>query len=100
MSDFHVDQDARRDLSEIFRHIAKDNLPAADRLRDKFYDQFFCLARNPQLGQLRPELAEDLRRVSVGNYVSFTRPRVGFVEIVRVIHGARDVDAIFPGEGQ
>ncbi len=53
------------------------------------------LARHPQMGELRPDLRDDLRSFSVGNYVVFFRQQMDFVEIVRVIHGARDASAVF-----
>lgn len=54
------------------------------------------LARFPLLGSSREELAPGLRMFSVGNYVIYYRPQIGGVRIERVLHGARDADAL-PG---
>ena len=53
------------------------------------------LARNPAAGRERPELVSDLRSFLVGRYILFYRPIDDGVEIVRVLHGARDIDSIF-----
>ena len=47
------------------------------------------------MGRARPELAADLRSFPVGNYIIFYRPIEDGVEIVRVLSGARDIDALF-----
>jgi toxin ParE1/3/4 len=36
-----------------------------------------------------------LRSLSVGNYLIFYRPLADGIEIVRVLHGARDIDSLF-----
>lgn len=93
---------AERDLVAIWVYIAERNLPAADRLISKFRTQFDKLARMPGIGRQRPELEDGLLSAAVGNYVVFYRalPAKKGVEIARVIHGARDIVAMFrkPGE--
>jgi hypothetical protein len=46
----------------------------------------------------RPELAAELRSLPVGKYTIFYLPLSNGVQIVRVLHGARDIDAIFQDE--
>jgi toxin ParE1/3/4 len=53
------------------------------------------LARNPTAGRERPELAPGLRSVPIGRDLLFHRPTDDGVEIVRVLHGSRDIDSIF-----
>lgn len=53
------------------------------------------LARNPKAGRERPDLAPRLRSFPVARYVLFYRPIDDGVEIVRVLHGSRDIDSIF-----
>ncbi len=95
MRRYRLDRDARTDLYEIHDYVARDNLSAADRLIDTFKERLRLLAAQPLIGQLRPELAPDLRSFAVGNYVIFYRPAENGIEIARVIHGARDVDRLF-----
>jgi toxin ParE1/3/4 len=67
MKRYRLDVDAKADLVAIHKHIAADNRPAADRVIDKLKQKFRWLASHPLLGELRPELAPDLRAFCVGN---------------------------------
>ena len=96
MSQIILDRDAKADLIDIWQYIAQDNEAAADRMLDRIWDGFRVIARFPNGGTMRPELAPQLRCYSVGNYVIYFRLATGGgVEIARVLHGSRDVDAIF-----
>ncbi len=99
MSRYVVTPQARADIKEICRHIARDRRRAAGKIRDLFYDKFVLLARHPLIGQSRPEFAADLRTFSADNYVIFFRPIANGAEIVRVLHGARDIEAVFGVDG-
>jgi toxin ParE1/3/4 len=82
------------DLAEIWSYIAEDSADHADTFTDLIDNKFQALARRPGIGRSRPELATDLRSFAVGNYVIFYMPHSKGVEIVRVLHGARDLDAV------
>jgi toxin ParE1/3/4 len=97
MSRYRLAEQARADLDEIWLYIAEDNPSAADRFLDTLYERFLLLAGQPLLGRDRPELALNLRSLPVGNYVIFYRPIDDGIEVVRVLHGARDIDAMFEG---
>ena len=86
------------DLAEIWSYIAGDNASAADALTDLIGDKVQALSRQPGMGRARPELASELRSLPVGHYVIFYLPHLNGVQIVRVLHGARDIDAIFQDE--
>jgi toxin ParE1/3/4 len=47
------------------------------------------------MGQLRQDLAANLRSFSVGNYVILYRPTRTGIDVARVIHAARDIGALF-----
>ena len=86
---------AQADLDEIWAYIAEDNLTAADRLLATFHEKFLLLGAQPLMGQIRDELAAGVRSFCVGKYVVYYRPRKDRVEIVRVLHGYRDVTDLF-----
>jgi toxin ParE1/3/4 len=68
---------------------------AADRLIVIFFEQFGFSADQPEIGVVRPEFAGgDPRIFPLGSYVIFYRLAKSVVEIVRVLHGARDLNAI------
>ena len=86
---------AEGDLEGIWQYIARDNRTAADRVLTTFRDKFLMLANRPLLGERREDLRPNLRAFSVGKYVIYYRPAEGEIEIIRVVHSARDVRILF-----
>lgn len=86
---------AKIDLIEIWDYIADDSEARADAFIDRIDQKFRTLAQRPLIGRLRDELAADLRSFPVGRYVIYYRPLPNGVEIVRVLHSARDLNADF-----
>jgi toxin ParE1/3/4 len=89
---------AQTDLAEIWSYIAADNVSAADALTDLIGDKVQALSRQPGMGRARPELANELRSLPASRYVIFYLPLSNGIDIVRVLHGARDIEAIFQDE--
>jgi toxin ParE1/3/4 len=85
---------AEQDLDEIWFYIALDNVEAADNLLDNVDSSCQLLAIQPRAGRLRPELAPELRSFPVGRYVVFYRPQDDGIDVVRVLHSARDIGSI------
>ena len=54
------------------------------------------LVRSSGMGRQREELAQHLRSFPVGNYIIFYRPVSEGIEIIHILHSARDVYAVFP----
>lgn len=81
---------AEADLAALGDYIAADNPPAATRFLAKIEAQCRRLGENPQLGPARPEIAPDLRLWVVDKYLILYRVVTDGVEVVRVVHGARD----------
>jgi toxin ParE1/3/4 len=86
---------AEEDLIEIWIYIAQDNPAAADHVLDAINERCLALADNPLMGRLRPDIAPELRYFTVGNYLILYRTVPDGVQIVRVIHGARDLPNLF-----
>ncbi len=95
MSEYRVSDAARADLEEIWLFIAEDDAEAADRLVRAVVSRFPTLASMPYMGRKREELFPGLRSLALGNYVIFYRPIQEGVEIVRIVHGARDLPPLF-----
>ncbi|MBL7646591.1 MAG: type II toxin-antitoxin system RelE/ParE family toxin [Candidatus Hydrogenedentes bacterium] len=79
------------DLIGIWSHIAHDNPDAADALLDRFEEKALKLAKNPKLGPAREDISPGLRIFPVGNYVLLYREIPTGIELVRVVHGARNL---------
>jgi len=87
--------EAEADLDEIWLYIAQDDPNAADRFMDRIEERCHLLAENPRIGRSRPGLASGLRSFPVGNYLIFYVPIENGIEIVRVVSGSRDIEALF-----
>ena len=95
MSRVDVTPQAQEDLTEIWLFIAEDNPVAADGVVDAIERACLRLARNPELGPPRPDIARGLRYVPVGRLLVLYRIIAGGVEVVRVVHGARLLPSLF-----
>ena len=101
MSDYRIAPAACDDLDEIWDYYAVEleNPDAADRIRDEIFDAFHVLAQTPGMGHFRRDLAaEPLRFWHVRSYLIIYRAEKRPIEVVRVLHGARDVQAILGGQ--
>jgi toxin ParE1/3/4 len=97
MKRFRLAARAKVDLSGIWDYIGvvKENPTAAHHQLEVLYDKFALLAQHPLLGQSRDDLRTDLREFSAGSYVIFYCPHPDGIEVERVIHGVRDIRALF-----
>ena len=95
MPHFQRTAEAEKDLLALWDYIAQDNPEAATRLLLTIDEKCARLAANPQLGPARPDIAPEMRYFPVGSYLILYRIVTDEVEIVRVLHGARDLEAIF-----
>jgi len=93
---FRLTPEARADLQEILLDVAADRPDAAEHLLSEFYEAFHRLGRSPGIGHFHEELLD--RRFRVWNfypyvvcYVWQAKP----IQIVAVVHGARDLAAFF-----
>ena len=91
MAPLRVNNRAQADLANIWLYVANDSLDAADRLLDKIQAAFVSIAAHPGIGTPRAELGRRVRAFSVGAYVVYFRTVEEGVEIIRVMHGARNV---------
>lgn len=86
------------DYEEIWHYVAKDNPRAADRLIQKFEHQLEMLSKMPDMGKGEEDLFPRLRSFPVGSYLLYYLPIEGGIRLVRVLHGARDIDSDFFSE--
>ncbi|MGH9440059.1 MAG: type II toxin-antitoxin system RelE/ParE family toxin [Terriglobia bacterium] len=92
---------AATDLLEHFVFIGQSSEDAAQRFLRSAEETFQLLASQPEMGKLaehRSPLLAGVRRFPVKDfpkYLIFYRPIRDGIEVVRVIHGARDIPALF-----
>jgi len=92
---------AHEDIRELALYIARDNPDAALRFIDAVEATCTRLAEMPKIGAVRtfahPALAgiRMLPTRSFENYLIFYLPAADGIDVVRVIHGARDLPTLF-----
>ena len=92
MFPYVLSPDVLQDLQVIWDFIALDNVAAADKLEDEFFEAFGMLAERPRMGHARSDLTErDVRFWPVGQYLIVYRSLPAPLQVVAVLHGARDV---------
>jgi toxin ParE1/3/4 len=96
---YFVKARARIDLKGHWLYIARDNLPAADRLLEAAEETFKHIAGNPSIGSQRcfRKIVGIRSRAVIGfqNYLVFYQTQSEMVVIVRVLHGMRDLPKLF-----
>jgi toxin ParE1/3/4 len=94
MSEPRLTEQAEADLDEAWAYLATKNRRAADRLIDAIWDAARRHARFPESGRSREEYAANLRSFVVSPFVVFYRPVEDTIEVIRVLHGRRDIRRI------
>jgi len=94
MKRYELTEPAASDLESIADYVGGPNPTAALRLLDRLTEVFQKLAQMPGMGRQRVELAPGLRSFPVGSYVVFYREIPDGAQIVRVLHGARDLSTV------
>lgn len=83
------------DLDEIAAFIAEDNPRRAVTFIQDIRAKFGDIQRTPLLYQLRPDIGDEARMATVGNYAILFRISEAVVRIERVVYGGRDLPNVF-----
>ena len=89
---------AELDLEEIGDTIAADNLSLALRFIREIREHCKRIAAMPLAYQARPELGPEIRSCVHQRYLVLFQPGGTEVLIIRVLHGSRDLLALFSAE--
>jgi toxin ParE1/3/4 len=82
---------AAADLEDIASYIANDSPAAAVRMVDRLEEISMLLKDHPHIGTARDDIAKGMRLFPVGNYLILFRSLDHGVDIVRYVHGARQL---------
>jgi toxin ParE1/3/4 len=85
---------ADADLIDIWLAIAADDPAAADRMLDRLEQRCMALTRHPRLGRGRPDIGTGARCLVERPYLILYRIAGPEVVIVRVLHGAREMQGL------
>ncbi|HEY1211119.1 MAG TPA: type II toxin-antitoxin system RelE/ParE family toxin [Terracidiphilus sp.] len=104
MAEVFVRAHARRDILSNAEYLEEQGgLETAQRFLDATQKTFEALARMPKVGAVCAFRSPVLRRIrrwpvkGFENWLIFYLPRRNGVEIVHLIHGARDIESLFEG---
>ena len=87
---------AENDLLEAWLYVAYNSMSAADHMLDQIEAEAMRLLDQPLMGRERRELAPGLRSWPTSTpYILLYIPTTQGITVVRVLHHARDIPAIF-----
>jgi len=99
MAAFRLTPDAIEDLEAIWSFIFGDNPEAADAVEDEIRSACRLLAKEPLIGRVRRDLtALPVRFWTIPrypNYIVVYKPESRPLEIVRILHGMRNLKRTF-----
>ena len=98
MPDYRLARKAEDELDDIWTYLYLNaSETVADRQVSRLKDSFRLLAHHPGMGGSREDYGPWIRRHNVSGtryYVIYALEPDG-IEIVRILHGSRDIDQLF-----
>jgi toxin ParE1/3/4 len=89
---------AEEDLDSIWFYVATESasVEVADRLVDSLTSRFLLLSRHPYVGRSREhEFCPGMRSLAVSEYVIVYTIEQDSIQVLRMVHGRRDLESIF-----
>jgi toxin ParE1/3/4 len=87
---------ANTDLEEILRQIADiSGFDRSDRFLARFSEKLKSIVAFPNLGKPRLEWGQNYRSILLDDYLIVYRVTEELVEILRIVSGRRDLNALF-----
>jgi toxin ParE1/3/4 len=98
MKPYIIAPSASKDLNNIADYFLGVNIEAGEKLFQSFYQKCQQLAQFPYLGRSYSHIRPLLRGLPLAGYIIFYRVVDGTVEILRIVNGRQDLDALFSDE--
>ena len=94
--------EAEEDALALWEYIADhDSAAAADQLLASIYDECEKLGAMPGMGHYREDLLDQRHKFwSVWSYLIVYRWQAVPIEVIALVHGARDLDAFFAARAE
>lgn len=97
---FRFSPQAESELEEISLYLVSESgsVEIADRVVDSILGTIGLLAKFPYIGRKRDDdLSVGVRSFPAENYIIFYRIRNEEVQVIRILHGHRDISSILAG---
>jgi toxin ParE1/3/4 len=98
MSRFSIAPSASRDLDRIAEYFLDRNLDAGEKLFQEFNKKCLKLVNFPNMGQNYHHIRPHLRGLPLDGYIILYQVINRAVEILRVVNGRQDLEALFLDE--
>lgn len=98
MSQCFVSPTDSRDLDAIGDYFVARNIEAGERLLREFVNKCKNLVKFPNMGRSYDRIKPGLRGVPLDGYIIFYRVVENGIEILRVVSGYQEFEAMFPDE--
>ena len=91
--------DAKNDMIEVVSYIARDNIQAAKRVKEKILKALAGLKQFPQRGKIPADVSLRMlgyRMLVIDNYIAFymIHKENKQVRIIRILHGNRNYECV------
>jgi toxin ParE1/3/4 len=95
MTQYIIAPEAIQDLKIITDYLAQTNLETAEKLLNQFEKKCRYLVQFPKIGRSYRYIRPYLRGLPLNGYIIFYRLSQDTIEIMRVVRGNRDLEALF-----
>ena len=95
MLELVISDDAEQDLIDIWKYIAEDSPVNAVRFLRKLSDKYHWPTEHSEAGINRDDLLPNLCGFPFAKYMLYYRVTDNTLELVRVLHGSRDLGLVF-----
>lgn len=95
MNTYSLTDEAIQDLEDVYNYMSAFSLDAANRFVDAFGEKCETVAKFPNMGKSYEEFSQQLRGVILDKYIIFYRPVESGIEVIRVVSGYRNLEALF-----
>jgi toxin ParE1/3/4 len=95
LTQYIIAPEASQDLEEISAYYAIQNIEAGEKLIGELENKCKYLVKFPNIGRSHGTIRPDLRGISCSGYIIFYRVGETTVEILRIVYGSRDLEALF-----
>lgn len=96
MSTYILSAKARLDLQLIWNHVAAESIDAADKVKHELRHAMEQLSQMPGMGHRRSDVQDPRFRFwPIYSYLIAYYPDTRPLQVVRVVHGSRDMRRLF-----
>lgn len=98
MSRFSIAPSASQDLDRVAEYFLERNIDTGEKLFREFNQKCLNLVNFPYMGRSYDRIRPNLRGIPLDGYIIFYQVVDEGIEILRVVNGRQDLEALFTDE--